>query len=250
MNIEGILSLQSWIISLFFRTLICIFCFFPIVNFSWGCFFFFLFWIFLGVPHFFSILDFSWGASCTTIYNIKCYILKLTKKSKLNYKLKNRLINWSISLMSRVFAHGLGGRGSIPGRVIPKTQKIVLDAALLNTQHYKICIKGKKEQSRKWSSTFPYILEKGAFWSPSTKVANFTLLLFILESKFVWVVGTFWHLPRHVEWLLISLEIVTMIQVLVYDKAVFISLSHNRRENSVLQSRRRKTLNSNRQYYA
>ena len=27
--------------------------------------------------------------------------------------------------------------GSIPGRVIPKTQKMVLDATLLNIQHYK-----------------------------------------------------------------------------------------------------------------
>ena len=34
---------------------------------------------------------------------------------------------------------------SIPGRVIPKTQKIVLDASLLNTQHYKVGIKGKGE---------------------------------------------------------------------------------------------------------
>ena len=38
--------------------------------------------------------------------------------------------------------------GSIPGRVIPKTQKMVLDAALLNTQYYKVGIKGKVEQSR------------------------------------------------------------------------------------------------------
>ena len=30
-----------------------------------------------------------------------------------------------------------GVRGSIRGRVIPKTQKMVLDAALLNTQHYQ-----------------------------------------------------------------------------------------------------------------
>ena len=29
-----------------------------------------------------------------------------------------------------------GRSGSIPGRVIPKTQKMVLDAASLNTQHY------------------------------------------------------------------------------------------------------------------
>ena len=54
----------------------------------------------------------------------------------------------AIGLMNRVFAYGLGYRGSIPGRVIPKTQKMVLDAALLNTQHYKVWIKGKVEQSR------------------------------------------------------------------------------------------------------
>ena len=39
----------------------------------------------------------------------------------------------TIGLMSRVFANGPGDRGSIPGRVMPKTQKMVLDAALLNT---------------------------------------------------------------------------------------------------------------------
>ena len=54
----------------------------------------------------------------------------------------------AIGLMSWVFANGLGDQGSIPGRVIPKTQKTVLDAALLNTQHYKVKIKVKVEQSR------------------------------------------------------------------------------------------------------
>ena len=33
------------------------------------------------------------------------------------------------------FANGPGDLGSIPGRVIPKTLKMVLDASLLNTQH-------------------------------------------------------------------------------------------------------------------
>ena len=47
--------------------------------------------------------------------------------------------------MSRVFANGPGDRDSIQGRVIPKTQKMVLDAALLNTQHYKVKTKGKVE---------------------------------------------------------------------------------------------------------
>ena len=51
--------------------------------------------------------------------------------------------NQAIGLMSRVFAYGPGDQGSIPGRVIPKTQKILLEAALLNTQHYEVRIKGK-----------------------------------------------------------------------------------------------------------
>ena len=45
-----------------------------------------------------------------------------------------------------------------PGEVIPKTQKAVLDASLLNTQHYKIQIKGKAEQSRERCRA-PYISE-------------------------------------------------------------------------------------------
>ncbi len=64
----------------------------------------------------------------------------------------------SIGLMSRVFANGLGDWVSIPDQVIPKTQKMVLDATLLNTQHYKVRIKGEVEQSREWSSALPYTL--------------------------------------------------------------------------------------------
>ena len=63
-----------------------------------------------------------------------------------------------IGLAVRVFANGLGDLGSIPGRVIPKTQKMVLDASLLNTQHYKVWIKGKVEQSKERSSALPYAL--------------------------------------------------------------------------------------------
>ena len=58
--------------------------------------------------------------------------------------------------MNKVFANGPEDWGSIPGRVIPRTQKMVLDAALLNTQHYKVRIKGKVEQSREWSSALLY----------------------------------------------------------------------------------------------
>ena len=90
--------------------------------------------------------------------------------------------NRSIGLMSKVFANGPGDQGSIPGRVIPKTQKLVLDDALLNTQHYQERIKGKVEQFWEWRSVLHYTLvyvvaiEKGAFGSPSIKVTNFTFL--------------------------------------------------------------------------
>ena len=67
-------------------------------------------------------------------------------------------INWTIGLMSRVFANGPGDWGSIPGWVIPKTKEMVLDAALLNTQHYKVRIEGKVEQSKEWSSALLYTL--------------------------------------------------------------------------------------------
>ena len=61
-----------------------------------------------------------------------------------------------IGLVSRVFANGPGDLGSIPGRVIPKTQKMVLDTSLLNTQQYKVRIKGKVEQFKERSSAFLY----------------------------------------------------------------------------------------------
>ena len=55
--------------------------------------------------------------------------------------------------MSTVFDNGLGDRVPIPGQIILKTQKIVLDASLLNIQHYKVGIKSKVEQSRELNST-------------------------------------------------------------------------------------------------
>ena len=69
------------------------------------------------------------------------------------------LINYELLLigqMSWVLANGPGDRGSIPGQVIPKTQKMILDATLLNTKHYTARIKCKVEQSREWSSALSY----------------------------------------------------------------------------------------------
>ena len=61
-----------------------------------------------------------------------------------------------IGLVGRVFANDPGDQVSIQGRVILKTQKMVLDTSLLNTQHYKVHIKGKVEQSKERSSTLTY----------------------------------------------------------------------------------------------
>ena len=59
-------------------------------------------------------------------------------------------------MLVRVFANAPGDLGSISGRVIPKTQKMVLDASLLNARQYKVGVKGKVEQSRKRGSTLSY----------------------------------------------------------------------------------------------
>ena len=60
-------------------------------------------------------------------------------------------------LVGRVFANGLEDLGSMPGRVIPKTLKMVLDTSLLNTQQYMVRIKGKVELSKERSRALPYI---------------------------------------------------------------------------------------------
>ena len=57
-------------------------------------------------------------------------------------------------IMVRVFANGPRDLGSIPGWVIPKTQKMLLDVSLLNTQHNKVRIKGTVTY---WPSTEPSI---------------------------------------------------------------------------------------------
>ena len=68
------------------------------------------------------------------------------------------IYNRSICPMGSVFANGQGDCSSIPGQVISKTQKMILDDSLLNTQHYKVRIKGKVEQSRERSTIHSYTL--------------------------------------------------------------------------------------------
>ena len=49
--------------------------------------------------------------------------------------------------------------------------KMVLDAALLNTQNHKVRVMGKVEQSREWSNALPY-----------TSVSSFTYFILILYN--------------------------------------------------------------------
>ena len=72
------------------------------------------------------------------------------------YILDIYIYNRLIGFVGRVFTNGPGDLGSIPGRVIPKTLKMVLDTSLLNTQQYIVRIWGKVEQSRERSSALPY----------------------------------------------------------------------------------------------
>ena len=89
---------------------------------------------------------------------------------------------------------------------------MVLDATLLNTQHYKVRITGKVEQSREWSSTLLY-----TFWSPSTTVANFTFFTYIYIYIYIYIrdltlnypQGLICHkTPINRKWLLILKQIV------------------------------------------
>ena len=99
--------------------------------------------------------------------------------------------NWLIFLVGRVFAHVLEDLGSIPGHIVPKTLKMVLDTSLLNTQLYKVhgC---KVEQFRERNSTLlsPWCSsywKKGAFWSLSTRVANLLKVFSTnIPSYFFW----------------------------------------------------------------
>ena len=67
-----------------------------------------------------------------------CYKTK-PNQTKYIYILSHAKSNQNpwIGLVGRVFANWLGDQ-TIPGRVIQKTQKMVFDAVLLNTQHYKM----------------------------------------------------------------------------------------------------------------
>ena len=111
-----------------------------------------------------DVRDFHWLCWClvsgsyskfhiSPIYQIYLPKLHLSDYICQNYM---KIYHWLIGLVGRVFSNGPGDMGLIPGRVMPKTLKMVLDTSLLNTQQYKVRIKDKVEQSRERSSAFSY----------------------------------------------------------------------------------------------
>ena len=84
----------------------------------------------------------------------------------------SKLSNHAIGLISRLFANGPRDQGSIPSWAVPKTQKIALDAASLNTQHYKVMCQGYNGAIQEMEKGFSLHLgvvaiEKEAFVSPT-----------------------------------------------------------------------------------
>ena len=71
-----------------------------------------------------------------------------------NFLLKNKNLHFKTASFCIFY---ISNWGSIPDLVIPKNKKMVLDASLFNIQYFKVRIMGKVEQSREWSSAFPYI---------------------------------------------------------------------------------------------
>ena len=98
-----------------------------------------------------------------------------------------------------MFANGPGDWGSVSGWVIPKIKKMVLDASLLNTQHYKVQIKDKWSNPGKgvaacpipwccryWRGSFQVVLNCG--WPTYIYIRFIYLMLwkFVCNSWISW----------------------------------------------------------------
>ena len=94
-----------------------------------------------------------------------------------------------ISLMRREFANDPEDRGSIPGRVIPMTQKMVLDAALVSTPHNKLRINGKVEQSREWTSPPSHYTPRcSSYWKENFRITlDYSLQLYLYIYIYIYI---------------------------------------------------------------
>ena len=88
-----------------------------------------------------------------------------------------------------IFTIGLQGRGSIPSRVIPKTQKMVLDASLLNTQHYKVWIKSK------WNNPGKRVVPSPTPWCTSYRKGSLQVTLDNSRPNYLTYLYLYMYLP-------------------------------------------------------
>ena len=87
-----------------------------------------------------------------------------------------------------------GNRGSIPGRVIPKTLKMVLENPCLTLSNVSY------ESSLMWSNSWKGVvaMEKVAICSPSTTVANFfTLQVRRIRGGWLFCFTAYQHFSGH-----------------------------------------------------
>ena len=82
-----------------------------------------------------------------------------------------------IYIMVRVSANRPGDLGSIPGRVILKTQKMVLYASLFNTQIYKVRIKDEWSNLENEFALAP--TRSSSYWKRSLCLANLYIYVYV-----------------------------------------------------------------------
>ena len=105
-------------------------------------------------------------------------------------------IYWSIGLAIRVFATGSGDWGSIPGQVIPKTQKkcyLMPPCLTLSIIRYGSRVKWSDPEKGVVTSLHLSVvaIEKGTFGSSSTLVTNFTYFIYIYIYIYIYISPSF-----------------------------------------------------------
>ena len=82
-------------------------------------------------------------SKCRTPMSVSVHCMQNHKKKKKTRVCNVRSCNFVLRELIK-FNFLSGDLGLIPGRVIPKTLKMVLDTSLLDIQQYKVCIKGNE----------------------------------------------------------------------------------------------------------
>ena len=126
------------------------------------------------MPRFDSFVN-VWLQSLLT-FNVSLHLKKKPKTSTFLFV----YLDWPIGLVGKVFTNGPGIWCSIPDKVIPKTQKMVLDTSLLNTQHLRYISRVKWSNPRK--GVVPSLTPQcSSYWKGSLQVTlDYSYQLYLL----------------------------------------------------------------------